>query len=605
MPVVGVPLDEFFACLGTTLPSDQLVDELHRFGCSVEGRVVVVRYRCTACAALSESPKGEPPPAQCDRCGADLRAQNPAPQGTVETLRMELLAVRPDVFDPAGLARAMKGFLGLASGAPRYAVQPSDWHVDVDAALAGPEVRRPRIACAIVEGVQFSEASLRSLMKLQENVHWALGRDRKLASVGVYDLATVKGPRLRYRAAGWDELSFVPLGFDGSDPGNALTPEQILARHPKGKAFAWLLESAGCVPLLQDAAEGVLAMIPIINSERTRVTRESRDLFLDCTGLDDRQVDRALAIVVTSLLESSPGATVRSVTIDYPAGSRVTPDFTPQRVSVDAQAAARLIGIAATATEIVELLKRMRHDAHADGDRIDVDVAPFRSDIMHERDLVEDIAIAYGYDNIPNVLVTAATFGAPHPREQLATRARTALIGLGVTEVITLPLTNETAAFERTGLLDDRKHVTLAHPISVDQTMVRVSTLPGLMETLALNLGHPYPQRIFEVGLCAQLDESVESGASEFLVASAALAGDGLGYADIRALTEALLRELLAGTATIEWRRSTSALFVPGRGAELWIDDIFRGRLGEIHPAALEHHRIIHPVAALELRLQA
>ncbi len=604
MPVVGVPLDEFFACLGTTLPSERLVDELHRFGCSVEGRVVVVRYRCTACSALSESPEGEPPPPQCDRCGAELRAHNPAPQGKVETLRMELLAVRPDVFDPAGLARAMKGFLGLASGAPHYIVEPSEWHVAVDPALDGPQVRRPRIACAIVEGVQFSEASLRSLMKLQENVHWALGRDRKLASVGVYELATLSGPQLRYRAAEWNELRFVPLGFDSTNPANALTPREILDRHPKGKAFAWLLESAQRVPLLQDAAGDVLAMIPIINSERTRVKQSSRDLFIDCTGLDDRQVDRALAIVVTSLLESSPHAKVRSVTIEYADGARITPDFRPQRVSVDAGAAARLIGITASTEEVCQLLGRMRHDARAQGDRIDVDVAPYRSDIMHERDLVEDIAIAFGYDNIPSVLVTSATFGDPHPREQLAARARAALIGLGLIEVMTLPLTNEAAAFERTGLPDDGQHVTLAHPISIDQTMVRVSTLPGLLETLALNLGHPYPQRIFEVGLCARLDDSVEAGASEFLVASAALAGDGLGYADIRALTDALLAEIVDKNSRIEWRRSDIDLFVPGRGAELWIDSVMRGRLGEIHPAALEHHRVVHPVAALELRLQ-
>lgn len=600
MPVVGIPLDEFFTCLGTELPTEQLIDELHRFGCSVEGRVTVERYRCVACGGLSEAPVGEPAPPLCDRCGAPLRSQAAEPVARVETLKMELLAVRPDVFDPAGLARALRGFLGLETGAPHYPVKDGAYRVAVDAALEGPRVRRPRIACAVVRGVRFSDASLRSLMKLQENIHWALGRDRKLASIGVYDLATVGGPGLRYRAADWNSDRFVPLGFDLRDPAAALTPREIVARHPKGMAFGWLLEGAAAVPLLCDATGQVLALIPLINSEATKVTATSRELFVDCTGLDDAQVDRALAIIVTSLVESSPGAWIESVTIDYPSGPRVTPRLAAQAVSLDPSAASALIGIEATPTEVAALLGRMRHDATVDGARVQVAVAPYRADVIHPRDLVEDLAIAYGYDRIPDELVTAATYGDADPRERLAGQLRETLAGLGFLEVMTLPLTNEQTSFSTCQLPDHGVHVTLAHPISVDQTMVRVSTIPGLLETLAVNLGHGYPQRIFEVGLCARQDERQEAGAGEVLVASAALAGDGLGYADIRAVADASLHEWWPGAA-IEYRPSAFGTFIPGRGGEIWSGGRCIGWLGEVHPAVLERFRIIHPVAVMEL----
>lgn len=603
MPVVGVPLDEFFAALGRSLEVDQLVDALHRFGCSVEGRVQVVRYRCAQCGAISEAPEGESPPPTCDGCGRELRARQPERIGVVETLRMELLAVRPDVFDPAGLARAMKGFLGDVAGAPHYLATPSEWSVVVDRALEGPGVRRPRIACAIVENVTFTDARLRALMKLQENVHWALGRDRKLASIGVYDLAKVQGPRLRYRAVARDGVRFVPLGFDSDDPTQALTPEQILARHPKGQGFAWILDGAVQVPLLEDAAGQVLAFVPIINSERTRVTMQSKSLLIDVTGLDDRQVDRALALIVTSLCESCPQATVRSVRIEYEASQRITPDLRPQTVELSWREAADLIGVELTSERACQLLRAMRHDVVGGEESLRVEVAPFRADIMHPRDLIEDLAIAYGYDEIPERIDTAFTFGKPHVNEQLAAVARAACLGAGLVEVMTLPLSNEELSFERCGLPRLDQHVVLAHPISVDQTMLRVSILPGLLETLAINLGHEYPQRIFEVGLATQLDPRHEAGAGEFLLLAAALAGDGIGYADVRALADALLGELRPEHRRLVWEPSTAGLFATGRGAELSLDGAWIGRLGEVHPAVLERFRIIHPVALLEFKL--
>lgn len=606
MPVVGFPLDEFFGHLGTTLPTERLVDELHRFGCEIEGRLVVVRYRCARCAALSEAPEGEPAPSLCDGCGADLRGQNPAIAGKVETLKLDMLAVRPDLFDPPGLARAMAGFLGLKQGAPRYRIEPGDWTVAVDPALASAATHRPRIACATVHNVRFSEATLRSLMKLQEQIHWALGRDRKLASIGVYDLAQVQGPALRYRTIPRDGLRFVPLGGDRHRPDAALTPEQILAEHPKGKAFAWLLDGWPAVPLLQDGGGQVLSMPPIINSEATKVTGATTDLFVDVTGLNDRQIDRALAIIVTSLLESNPGASARSVGIQYGDQQRTTPDLAAQRVEFDPAAACRLLGITATESEVAGLLRRMRHDAESRSGRVVVDVPAFRSDVMHSRDLVEDLAIAYGYDQIPDRLETAATYGTPLPQAELATAARRALTGLGLLEVMTLQLTNEIATFERCGLPASDDFVQLAHPISVDQTMVRTSTIPGLLETLALNLGHPYPQRLFEVGHCTRLAAQHEAGAGEFLVAAVVLAGDGFGLADIRAVVDALLGELGRGNASrYRLEPSTARLFVPGRGAEIHAGAHWFGRFGEVHPAVLEAHRIIHPVAVMELRLEA
>lgn len=607
MPVVGIPLDDLQRGLGETVPADELEHELHRFGCSVEDRARLDRYRCPRCSALIEAPEHEPPPAVCEQCGADLRELDAPlePEGKVDVLRMELLAVRPDLFDPPGLARAMRGFRGTETGAPRYELESGALSVDVDRGLAGPQVFRPRIAVAVVRGVTLDDARLRSLMKLQENVHWALGRDRKLASIGVYDLSTVQGRTLRYRAVGPEEVRFVPLGFDAASEGSAMTPREILERHPKGVGFARLLEGCSLYPLLEDEQGGVLSMPPIINSEATRVRRGSRDLLIDVTGLEDRKIDRALNIVVTSLLEACPQARAESVEIRHEAEpARTTPSLEPEHVTLDAAQTSRLIGIEATPQRVADLLARMRHDARVEGDRVVVAVPAWRADVMHSRDLVEDVAIAHGYDRMPDVDLASATYGEPLDREERAAGVRGVLRGLGCVEVMTLALTSEEATYARTGLPDAGRHVRLERPISVDQTMLRVSLLPGLMETLAVNLGNPYPQSIFEVGSVVFADERSGTGTTERMHAAVAVAGDGIGYADVRSLLDALLAACGVDRTGVGFEPDDAPLFLPGRGAGLMVAGSPAGRLGEVHPEVLERFRIVHPVVVAELDLE-
>jgi phenylalanyl-tRNA synthetase beta chain len=122
------------------------------------------------------------------------------------------------------------------------------------------------------------------------------------------------------------------------------------------------------------------------------------------------------------------------------------------------------------------------------------------------------------------------------------------------------------------------------------------------METLAVNLGHGYPQRIAEVGLVSRHDPAAGTGARESLVAGFALAGDGLGYAAARAAVDAVVRELqLADGAALAYRPASARLFLPGRGAEVLARGRRIGLVGEVHPEVLERFRIVHPVAVAEL----
>ncbi len=606
MPVVGIPVTLLTERIGADLSSDELIEKLQYLGCDVEGYATLRRFKCLRCGNIMEITETQDPPVLCRRCGVDYadHADERQNLGDDQVIRMELLAVRPDMFDPGGLARTMRGYLGEELGRREYAVSGPVARVTVDPVLDTDACPRPAIACAVVRGITLSDDIIKVVMNLQENLHWALGRDRKHASIGVYDLERVALPELSYRAVGPEELTFVPLGYDPEAEGSSITPKRILEEHPKGTEYAGLLAAHQKVPLLADGEGGVLSMPPIINSEHTRVTDHTQSFFIDVTGSSRRLVGRALNVLVTSLMELCPDIVVEQVTIAYPGEELVTPDFTPQPVTLDVDATARLVGIDLDAARLTELLRRMGHDVKpaADG-KLEVAVPAYRNDILHPRDLMEDAAIAYGYHNITPVLVPTMTVGGERPVEGVARVARQTLCGLGYLEVMTLQLTCAERSYDALRLERREDHAEVSHPISTEQTMLRPTLAPGLLDTLTVNAHREYPQLIFEVGEVTELADT-DTGAIERRRVAGAIIGEKMGVTEVRAAAEAVLREFGWSVRTVS---ADLPSFLPGRGAKIIAskDGEQRevGELGELHPEVLEAFKLRHPAAYFEMDL--
>ncbi len=594
MPVIGIPTERLRALLHSDIPREALLEHLGHLGCDVEGYTQLKRVRCDQCGTIVEMTESEEVPPSCDTCAADLR-ECATELEPLEVVRMELLAVRPDMFDPGGLARVLRGYLSLETGAPDYRIAPPALRMKIDPSVREESSYRPQIACAVVENAELDPETLKIVMKLQENLHWAIGRNRKHASIGVYDLDTIT-PDLTYTTEDPDAFSFSPLGM----PGQRMSMREILASHPKGTAYAHLLEPLQRYPVLKDSEGRVLSMPPVINSEETRVTVDSRRLFVDVTGLGRRVVDRTLNIMTTSLLENLPGARLAGVELIGPeAGEeRTTPDFTPQTMTVSPEHAARTLGIEVTAGEAVELLRRMRHDATAQKENlVEVTIPAYRNDILHEVDLLEDLAIAYGYHRITPSLVPTFTVGCERPIEVLSDRLREVLCGLGHTEVMTLILTNPDAHDHALGKEPGGDVVTVAHPVSSEQTMVRTSLLPGLLATFEHNVTHALPQHIFEVGDVTRLDPVAETRAREERRFACGIVATGVGFEDAKALAEAILREL---GCEGQWRAASEMPFLPGRCADVVVGSTRAMVLGEVHPEVLERFHLQAPAILIE-----
>ncbi|MFO7676463.1 MAG: phenylalanine--tRNA ligase subunit beta [bacterium] len=595
MPVVGIPVERLARLVGRAVPREELQHALEQLGNDVEGYARVTRHACGRCGGVVELMEHEELPAACPSCGA---AASLGAVGTDEVIRIALLPVRPDLYDVAGLARALRGWFGVETGLPAWPVTQSGFRVDVAAGMA--EVR-PYIVAAVVRRLAFDDETVRMVMKMQENLHWALGRDRRRASIGVYDLATVRPP-FRFRPVGPDELRFAPLFGLPDDPRARLTPREVLEKHPKGQAYAHLLAGLARYPLLEDADGRVLSMPPIINSDETRVTRATKDCLIDVTGPDQPALDACLAVLVTALAEL--GGRIESVAVRYPGGEDVaTPDLSPRPRTLDPAACARVTGLALSAEETARALERMRYGARAEDGTVRLDVPAHRSDVMHDCDVFEDVAIGRGYERIRPRLVPTMTASRPLAREELAARARRVLTGLGLFEVMTLVLTNACEQFELLGV-PEPAHPAVANPLNVEQAMPRAHLLTGLLATFRGNVTREMPQRVFEVGECFELDPRAETGCRTMLRVAAGVAGPRAGFAEVRALAAALARELCAEP---EFEAAEHPAYIPGRCARILLPRAGQrgpaGTVGEIHPQVLENFGLGQPVAVFELDL--
>ncbi len=495
---------------------------------------------------------------------------------------IEFFPSRPDLYSVEGAARAMRGFLGIEKGLCEYEVKPYNVEIYKDAAI---DKVRPVLGCAVVRGIKFTSSSIKSLMDLQEDLHWAIGRNRKKVSIGVHDMAHIQPP-FKYQAVD-PEFTFVPLDF--TEP---MTMREILEKHPKGIKFAHLVEDLPKYPLITDANGNVLSFPPIINGTLTRVHEGTTDLFIDVTGLSDA-VYTALIIVTSALAER--GGQVEFVRIINADGTEdLTPDMTPEIRKLTSDEVLDLSGIELSPEEIAEMLGRMRFGAKVIGDgTVEVQVPGYRADILDNSDLIEDIAIAYGYKNIKPILPMNATIGTQHPVSMERGHVRSIMVGLGYSEVMPFTLTSEKVHFEWMcrPVTDDATCV--MHPISEDQTMVRTTLLPNLMEILSLNQHRELPQRIFEVG------EVVVNGKNGLHLAAVSIHA-GANFTEVRELVDALMREKQMSYEVVE---SEDPAFIAGRRADILVNGSKVGAMGELYPQVLVNFGLGQPVVGFEIKL--
>ena len=546
MPILTVKKERFWRLLGKRLNDEELVSLLHDLALDVE--------------EVSE-----------------------------EYFRVEYAPNRPDYSSPIGLARAAKGLLGLEVGAPRYELQPSKTYIDVDPRLKDV---RPYVVSAIVWGVKLDADQLEEIIAMQEDLHWILGRDRRKVAIGLHNLDAVKPP-FHYIAARGDEVKFTPLGY-----WREMTLEEILERHEKGIQYAHIIKGKPYYPLIVDSRYEVLSFPPIINSTLTELSEETENIFIEITGTDLDSMNKTLNILTTAF--SDMGGVVERVEVRYDGERVETPNYDVRAWRIRPDYVNEVLGLNLKPNEIMKALKAMRHDVEVMDEDLVVHPPPYRADIMHPIDLVEDVAMGLRYSSLKPKQPETLTYGRLHVDTVLEEVIREVMIGMGYTEVMNFTLTNEEEEYKRMGV-KPHPHVKILNPVSAEYTILRTWILPSLMKNLSYNRGSLYPQRIFEVGDVIYPAKDVPEKAVRRLRLGAVSSHKDSSYTEIKSVLEELLRNLMI--EGYELKPYDLMPFIEGRAAEIFWKGRSLGFMGELHPEILTKWGLTMPTAALEIDL--
>ncbi|MGD6934491.1 MAG: phenylalanine--tRNA ligase subunit beta [Candidatus Bathyarchaeia archaeon] len=505
---------------------------------------------------------------------------------------------RPDLWSVEGLARALRGYLSQQKGLTQYCVNKSAVEVFVSKELYNV---RPYIACAVIKEIHLSDAIIRGLMHLQEKLDQTFGRSRQKTSIGIYNLDLIKPP-IEYTAVKPNEVTFVPLGFT-----EQMGLNEILEKHPKGCEYGHIVKKNPMYPMLFDADGKVLSFPPIINSnDLGKVTEESRNLLVEVTGTLHKAVLNALNLVVTMLIDR--GGKAYTTTIHYPDNSEyteknvVTPNFSNRCVTLSVEYTNKVLGLGLTAKHIAELLKvaGLGIDKITDNE-VSVLVPCYRTDVMHQVDLIEDVAVAYGYNNITPNWRELPTIGREKPDQHLINLARDLMIGLGYQETLNTTLTNQENLYDKMAV-ERKPLVELSNPKIVTMTCLRNWLMPGLMEFLSINQSVEFPQKIYELGKVTHPDQTRETKVKEEEWLTAVTTHPTAGFSEIKSALDSFFANF-----GVEWqiKETIHPSFIEGRAGKVIVDGEEIGIIGEVSPQVLENWKLENPAAAFEINLQA
>ncbi|MCU4926027.1 phenylalanine--tRNA ligase subunit beta [Halobacteria archaeon AArc-dxtr1] len=521
---------------------------------------------------------------------------------------LEFAPDRLDRLSVEGVARSLRYQYGDVRGVSVPSTNAPEWTIEVDEAV--PD-ERPFVTGAVIRGVDLDEDALDSLIQLQEKLHATMGRGRAKGAIGIHDLTMLKGspategaPSVRYTGVAPEEDRFVPLDSD-----QEMTPAQVLEEHPTGETYADLVRENARYPAIYDDL-GLFSFPPVINGRRTEVTTDSRELFVELTGTDQWTIDKMCAIVCYAL--AARGATIESVTVEYPSRELVRPNFSTKTKTVTHDRIETILGIGLDPEEVVDLAERSGLDAEivdVGGEAAyEMTIPPYRVDVLHPVDLIDDVGRAYGFNELEPTYPDVGTVGGRHERSRLGRSVRELLVGLGFEDMLNFHMTNEAENFERAELSPDDdvygagEPATIKEVYSEDYTILRTWTLPSLLTVLERNTHRAYPQDLSEVGFAAMVDEAENTGVVERRSVGAVLARHDAAYEDAKARLQAIAR---AFGVEIETPPTEHPTFVSGRTASVVIDGENVGVIGEVHPSVLTERDLEVPVAAFEFDLAA
>jgi len=519
---------------------------------------------------------------------------------TDDELQIEIFPNRPDLLSYQNYKNAKKAFLGKGTGLKKINIKKSGEKLIVENSL--PK-QWPYAFAFIVKGLKFDDEKIKEIIDIQEKLGMTLLRKRKKGGIGIYPLEKITFP-IKFKGMGPDEIKFRPLEYPVE-----ITGRQILSKHPTGREYGDICKGWERFPVFIDSKKVIMSMPPIINSHDVgKIDETTKDIFVEATGTDANVLKAVLNILAISL--TSVGGKIYSIEcVQQDKKTENIPDLTPEKMKISIENTNKLLGLELTEKQVKEFLEKMGYDYNKGV----VSVPAYRADVLHEVDLIEDIAIAYGYGNFKPEIPEVSTIGQADKKEIVKDKIANILAGLGFLETSSYHLTTKRDQIKKMGL-KGQEFVEVKES-KTEYTCLRKDLTHYLLKIFGENVDVEYPQEIFQVGKVFEGYKEKES------LAIALCPGN---FTRLKQVVEYLGRMLGVEFEVVEpsgdgsggggvgsggvdgsgGRVEVPKWFIEGRCAEVKLGGESIGFFGEVHPRVLKNFKVKMGVALGEINME-
>lgn len=583
MPTISIVRDDLFRAIGKTMTDEEFEELCFEFGIELDEvtteKTMVAKERGEEVKEVEED----------------------------EIIyKIDIPSNRYDILCLEGLATALRVFLGTQT-VPEFSLKQGSEQI-----IIKPETKqiRPFVVGAILRNITFTPTSYKSFIELQDKLHQNICRKRTLVAIGTHDYDTIQGP-FSYEALPPEQITFKALNQQQELAAPALFDFYRAEKVSQIKAYLPIIEDSPVYPVIYDANRVVLSLPPIINGDHSKITLNTKNVFIECTATDLTKANVTLQMIVTAFSEYCDDKfSFESVKIiDSDGNESETPRMDSRDVKVSCDYVNSIVGIQIEQAKMCELLIKMGLISKPDGDsHISVRAPITRADILHPCDVAEDVAIAYGYNNIQRSLPKSATISGEQQTNQLSDLMRQEIANAGYIEILTFSLMSLKNNYEKLNrAINLEEAVTTANPKTEKTQLIRTTLLPGLLKTLRSNRSTKLPIKVFEFG-----DVVVqESGNPKNIRTLSALYCDKTtGFETLHALLDVVMRKLGHNyEVDYELREAQQSTFFPGRQAEIILKkegkEASVGIIGVIHPDVMKNFKLAYPVSAMELNFES
>jgi len=501
-----------------------------------------------------------------------------------EVIEVEVAPNRPDMLSEHGILRALRSFSGKSKGLLKINSFKSGYKLVIDKSL--PKEYPYGISC-IVKGLKFDDEKIKEIIDIQEKLGASLLRKRKKGGIGLYPLEKISFP-VTLKGMKPEDIKFRPLEFP-----RELNGRQILSQHSTGKEYGYLTEKWERFPVFIDSKKVIMSMPPIINSHEVgKIDSNTRDVFIEATGVDYDLLKKVMNIIVYALADM--GGKVYSMECVQSNGKKENiPDLSLEKIKLNFENANKLLGLKLNSKEIGNLLGKMGLEFNGK----EVLIPPYRIDIMHEVDLIEDIAIAYGYDNFIPTIPEISTIGEISQEEIIKSKIRNILIGLGLLETSSFHITTKEFQINKVYSNKNNEKYVEVENSKTEYSLLRKDLSHYILRILSENVDVEYPQEIFQIGTIFSGNSGVEEKTN---LSIALIPGN---FTKLKQILDYIGRMLNVKTEVLK-TSNYEPYFIDGRTAEIKINNKTVGYFGEVHPQILKNFKIKMPVSLLEMNIE-